>query len=126
MRSVAPGQIIECVLFSGAAGLSITAGRRDAREGDPRLPATSPRSTSSSGTAGGTPWSASGLQQDLARPGLKAPFVVAVVELPEGVRIVGDVVDCPPGEVGIGMPLSVTYRQMDDELILPMWAPREL
>ncbi|GAA4227487.1 hypothetical protein FHR32_001521 [Streptosporangium album] len=58
-------------------------------------------------------------------PGLKAPFVVAVVELPEGVRIVGNVVDCPPEEVGIGMPLRVTYRQMDDELILPMWAPRE-
>ncbi|WP_406312298.1 OB-fold domain-containing protein [Streptosporangium sp. NBC_01639] len=58
-------------------------------------------------------------------PGLKAPFVVAVVELPEGVRIVGGVVDCPLEEVGIGMPLRVTYRQMDDELILPMWAPRE-
>ncbi|MFF5212819.1 bifunctional MaoC family dehydratase N-terminal/OB-fold nucleic acid binding domain-containing protein [Streptosporangium sp. NPDC000396] len=58
-------------------------------------------------------------------PGRKTPFVVAVVELPEGVRIVGNVVDCPPEEVGIGMPLHVTYRQMDDELILPMWVPRE-
>ncbi|GIH92554.1 bifunctional MaoC family dehydratase N-terminal/OB-fold nucleic acid binding domain-containing protein [Planobispora siamensis] len=58
-------------------------------------------------------------------PGRQAPFVVAVVELPEGVRIVGNVVDCPPSEVGIGMPLRVTYRQMDDELVLPMWIPRE-
>lgn len=58
-------------------------------------------------------------------PGREAPFVVAVVELPEGVRIVGGVVDCPPGEVGIGMPLHVIYRQMDDGLILPMWGPRE-
>ncbi|MBG0832216.1 OB-fold domain-containing protein [Planomonospora sp. ID67723] len=58
-------------------------------------------------------------------PGLRTPFAVAVVQLPEGVRIVGTVVDCPPSEVGIGMPLRVTYRQMDDDLILPVWAPRE-
>lgn len=58
-------------------------------------------------------------------PGKEAPFVVAVVELPEGVRIVGNIVDCPPDTVGIGMSLRVTYRPMDDDLILPMWAPRE-
>jgi uncharacterized OB-fold protein len=58
-------------------------------------------------------------------PGRKTPFVVAVVQLPEGVRMVGNVVDCPIEEVGIGMPLRVTYRRMDDDLILPMWTPRE-
>ncbi|MFC6406856.1 Zn-ribbon domain-containing OB-fold protein [Planobispora longispora] len=58
-------------------------------------------------------------------PGRQTPFVVAVVQLPEGVRIVGNVVDCAPSEVGIGMRVRVTYRQMDDELTLPMWAPRE-
>lgn len=58
-------------------------------------------------------------------PGWETPFVVAVVELPEGVRIVGNVVDCAPAQVGIGMPVRLTYRQMDDELILPMWVPRE-
>ncbi|WP_329428663.1 OB-fold domain-containing protein [Streptosporangium sp. NBC_01495] len=58
-------------------------------------------------------------------PGLRTPFVVAVVELPEGVRIVGNVVDCAASRVGIGMPVRLTYRQMDDELILPMWVPLE-
>ena len=58
-------------------------------------------------------------------PGRETPFVVAVVELPEGVRIVGNIVDCPPDEVGIGMSLRATYRSMDDELTLPMWAPQE-
>ncbi|TMR32551.1 DNA-binding protein [Nonomuraea zeae] len=58
-------------------------------------------------------------------PGRDTPFVVGVVELPEGVRMVGNVVDCPIEEVGAGMPLRVTYRQMDDRLVLPMWAPRE-
>ncbi|KAB8193739.1 DNA-binding protein [Nonomuraea phyllanthi] len=58
-------------------------------------------------------------------PGRETPFVVGVVELPEGVRIVGNVVDCPIEEVAIGMPLRVTYRRMDDRLVLPMWAPGE-
>ncbi|MGJ6962334.1 OB-fold domain-containing protein [Streptosporangium sp. G11] len=58
-------------------------------------------------------------------PGLQTPFAVAVVELPEGVRIVGNVVDCAASRVGIGMPVRLTYRQMDDELILPMWVPLE-
>ncbi|WP_239513836.1 bifunctional MaoC family dehydratase N-terminal/OB-fold nucleic acid binding domain-containing protein [Streptosporangium sp. 'caverna'] len=58
-------------------------------------------------------------------PGRETPFVVAVVELPEGVRMVGNVTECASSEVGIGMPVRVTYRQMDDELTLPMWIPRE-
>ncbi|MEU8402040.1 bifunctional MaoC family dehydratase N-terminal/OB-fold nucleic acid binding domain-containing protein [Nonomuraea sp. NPDC048892] len=58
-------------------------------------------------------------------PGRETPFVVGVVELPEGVRIVGNVVDCPIGEVEIGMRLKVTYRAMDDRLVLPVWAPEE-
>ncbi|MEV5897224.1 bifunctional MaoC family dehydratase N-terminal/OB-fold nucleic acid binding domain-containing protein [Nonomuraea fuscirosea] len=58
-------------------------------------------------------------------PGRETPFVVGVVELPEGVRIVGNVVDCPIGEVEIGMRLRVTYRAMDDRLVLPVWAPEE-
>ncbi|GAA4578607.1 OB-fold domain-containing protein [Planotetraspora phitsanulokensis] len=56
-------------------------------------------------------------------PGQETPFVVAVVELPEGVRMVGNIVQCPIGEVYVGMPVRVTYQEMDDELTLPMWAP---
>ena len=58
-------------------------------------------------------------------PGLDTPFVVAVVQLPEGVRIIGNIVNCPPEEVTIGMPLHVTYRRLDDDLTLPVWVPRE-
>lgn len=56
-------------------------------------------------------------------PGRETPFVVAVVELPEGVRMVGNIVDCPIEDVEIGMPLRVTYQRMDDHLVLPMWTP---
>ncbi|WP_248958073.1 bifunctional MaoC family dehydratase N-terminal/OB-fold nucleic acid binding domain-containing protein [Sphaerisporangium perillae] len=58
-------------------------------------------------------------------PGIETPFVVAVIALPEGIRVVGNVVECSPEKVGIGMPVRVEYREMDDELTLPMWVPRE-
>ena len=59
-------------------------------------------------------------------PGRTPPFVVAVVELPEGVRVVGNVIDCVPEEVRIGMPVELTFQRMDDELTLPQWRPAGL
>jgi len=56
-------------------------------------------------------------------PGRTPPFVVAVVELPEGVRVVGNVIDCDPAEVRIGMPVELTFQKMDDEVTLPQWRP---
>ncbi|GAA0921073.1 bifunctional MaoC family dehydratase N-terminal/OB-fold nucleic acid binding domain-containing protein [Nonomuraea longicatena] len=58
-------------------------------------------------------------------PGRAAPFAVAVVELPEGVRIVGNVVDCPVDAVEIGLPVRVAFRAMDTDRTLPLWTPRE-
>lgn len=58
-------------------------------------------------------------------PGRETPFAVGVVELPEGVRIVGNVVDCPIDKLEVGMPLRVTFLRMDDRLVLPMWTPEE-
>jgi hypothetical protein len=57
-------------------------------------------------------------------PGRTPPFVVAVVELPEGVRVVGNVIDCAPEEVRIGTPVELTFQRMDDELTLPQWRPK--
>ena len=53
-------------------------------------------------------------------PGKVAPFVVAVVALPEGVRIVGNVL-ADPGEVHIGAPVRVQFEPVDDDLVLPSW-----
>ncbi|GII31767.1 bifunctional MaoC family dehydratase N-terminal/OB-fold nucleic acid binding domain-containing protein [Planotetraspora mira] len=60
-----------------------------------------------------------------AVPGRETPFVVAVVELPEGVRMVGNIVQYPIEDVYVGMPVRVTYQEMDDELTLPMWVPTQ-
>ncbi|GAA4714923.1 Zn-ribbon domain-containing OB-fold protein [Brevibacillus fulvus] len=51
----------------------------------------------------------------------QTPYVVAIVELEEGVRmmtrIVGDRAD-----IAIGKPVMVTFEQIDDELTLPYFA----
>ncbi|GAA2137740.1 OB-fold domain-containing protein [Actinomadura napierensis] len=58
-------------------------------------------------------------------PGRTPPFVVAVVELEEGVRIVGNVNGCAPEDVEVGMPVRLVFERMDDELVLPQWTPAD-
>ena len=49
------------------------------------------------------------------------PFVVALVALDEGVRMLTNVVGCPPDEVSVGMPVRVTWEEMSDGRHLPWW-----
>ena len=56
-------------------------------------------------------------------PGLRSPYVVALVELEEGVRMVGNLLGCPPEDVYVGMPVELEFQRMDDELTLPQWRP---
>jgi uncharacterized OB-fold protein len=59
-------------------------------------------------------------------PGKELPIVIALIDLDEGVRMIGEVVDVadvPPdaGGIAIGMPLQVEFRRIDDDLTLPVW-----
>jgi uncharacterized OB-fold protein len=54
-------------------------------------------------------------------PGRTAPFVVALVELTEGVRMMGELLGVPPEDVSIGMPVASTLINMDDEITRPAW-----
>jgi uncharacterized OB-fold protein len=54
-------------------------------------------------------------------PGKELPIVIALIELDEGVRMVGEVVDVGDDEIGIGMALRVDFNRIDDELTLPVW-----
>jgi len=56
-------------------------------------------------------------------PGFELPYVVALVSLPEGVRILSNVVDVSPGEVKIGMPVDVSFLDLDDDTTLPVFRP---
>ena len=52
-------------------------------------------------------------------PAFDAPLATVVIEMAEGVRVVSEVVDCPPDELEIGMPVTVTYDAVTPELTLP-------
>lgn len=54
-------------------------------------------------------------------PGKKLPIVIALIDLDEGVRMVGEVVDVDDDEIEIGMQLRVDFNRVDDELTLPVW-----
>jgi len=54
-------------------------------------------------------------------PGRKCPFVIVLVDLPEGVRMLGELVGADPAEVRIGAPVRVDFVRVDDELTLPAW-----
>jgi uncharacterized protein len=56
-------------------------------------------------------------------PGKTLPFVVALVELDEGVRMIGELVDVEARDVVIGMPVQVALTKIDDELTMPYWRP---
>jgi uncharacterized OB-fold protein len=48
-----------------------------------------------------------------------AAYAPAIIELEEGVRMVSWVVDCPPGELRMGMPVEVVFEDVTDEVTLP-------
>ena len=58
-------------------------------------------------------------------PGKKLPLVVALVQLPEGVRMVGEMPGVDRDQVRIGLPVRATFVQVDEDLTLPAWRPAE-
>ncbi len=51
------------------------------------------------------------------------PYVLAIVELEEGVRMMTNIVGCDPATVKIDMPVRVQFERMSDEILLPKFAP---
>jgi uncharacterized OB-fold protein/acyl dehydratase len=56
-------------------------------------------------------------------PGREHPFAVVLVELEEGTRIVGNAIDCAPGDVRIGMDVELTFAPNEKGRTLPQWRP---
>ena len=52
-----------------------------------------------------------------------APFVTVDVELEEGVRLSGMLLDAAPEAVAVGMPVRLDYAVVDAELTLPAFRP---
>jgi uncharacterized protein len=54
-------------------------------------------------------------------PGRTLPFVIALVELEEGVRMLGELRNVDPAKVGIGMPVRATYIDFPEGDAGPAW-----
>ena len=53
------------------------------------------------------------------------PYVIAIVELEEGIRMLAHVVDVDPGGMRCGMRVRVRFRKVSDTLTVPVFEPAE-
>ena len=60
-------------------------------------------------------------QNDLPPFPERVPYVAAVVDLDEGPRMLSNVVDCPHDEIDVGMALEVEYRELNDDITIPVF-----
>lgn len=54
-------------------------------------------------------------------PGRELPILIGLIDLDEGVRMVGELVGVEAEEIEIGLPVQVDFRRVDDDLTLPVW-----
>lgn len=47
------------------------------------------------------------------------PYAPVVVEMEEGVRVVSQVLDCPPDQLRVGLPVQVKFVAVSDQVTLP-------
>lgn len=59
--------------------------------------------------------------------GMDPPFVIAQVELEDqpGLRLTSNILDCPIGEVKVGMPVEITFEDVTEQVTLPQFRPRK-
>ncbi len=53
----------------------------------------------------------------------KLPFMIALVEVEEGPRLVGNLLECPIEVVKTGMEVEVVFEDLTQRVTLPQWRP---
>ena len=53
----------------------------------------------------------------------RLPYVAAAVDLPEGPRLMTNIVGADPAELRVGMPLVVDFVQLNEEITAPVFRP---
>jgi uncharacterized OB-fold protein len=54
---------------------------------------------------------------------LKTPYIIALVDLEEGIRVMTNIEDCEPEDVSIGMNVAVKFVGISDGFVLPRFQP---
>jgi uncharacterized OB-fold protein len=53
----------------------------------------------------------------------RLPYVAAMVDLDEGPRVMTNVIDCDPTDLSIGMELQIDFREITEEISVPVFRP---
>jgi len=53
----------------------------------------------------------------------RTPYNVIVVELDEGVRMIGNLLDVPNDQIAEGMEVEIAWEDVEDGVSLPAWRP---
>jgi hypothetical protein len=53
----------------------------------------------------------------------RVPYVLALIDLEEGVRMMSNIIECEPTDVRIGMPVEVAFDDVTEEVTLPKFKP---
>lgn len=53
----------------------------------------------------------------------RLPHIMVVVQLDEGPRIVGYMIDCTPEQMRFGMRVEVAFEDLTERVSLPVWRP---
>ena len=53
------------------------------------------------------------------------PYVLAMVDLQEGIRMMTQIVECEPEAVEIGMDVDVIFQDITDQHALPLFRPSD-
>lgn len=72
----------------------------------------------------GTIYSFTVIRQNYARPFRDwIPYVVALVDLEEGPRVMTNLVDCDPDAVQVGMPVEARFEVVSDDAGIALFTP---
>ena len=51
------------------------------------------------------------------------PYIAAIIELSEGVRMISNVIGIGPDEIEVGMPVEVVFEEATPDFVLPKFRP---
>ncbi len=54
-----------------------------------------------------------------AYPGIKVPYIVVLVDMMEGIRMIANLEGVEPEDIEMGMPVELFFDRVDDDLTLP-------
>ncbi|MDO9264006.1 MAG: Zn-ribbon domain-containing OB-fold protein, partial [Desulfosalsimonadaceae bacterium] len=67
------------------------------------------------------------LMMDMVEPKFMAdlPYIIAMVDLEEGIRMTTRIINCKPEDVCIGMDVEVVFQDLSPECSLPVFQPAD-